>query len=799
MSKLAGNHIWSLWCCGTGIKAGLSKKNWHKRDIHTVCRNMVVRLYCVVFSGRRNIETLDEFRYPKIKCVPANVLMPTTTTPTYERLVEQMLRQLNMGHGLDELLASVFDQLFGVVPYNRIAVALLEEPAHVLRLVSCRSDGEVNLKIGYAARVEGSTLAPLLETGKPRIIPDLTAYLRDKPNSGSTALIVREGMRSSLTLPLLADGKPIGVIFFSSREPAIYTEAHAELLARLASPIAIGVEKTRLIGQLQQTNQELADANSAKDDFLETLKQEVDKQTEQLRRSESRYRLLVEMGSVVNSSLDMREVFRHAAVQIHKQLGCDRVSLLLSSARATSRHGFALEFVGERNHWAEIPTQALPGSAFDWVMQHRVPQVVRSLKQAQAFPEDRRLFELGYGSKAYLPLLSRDQSVGVLGIVSRREQQPDVWDLELLREICDQLSIALDNASAYSEIDRLKSELQQQNVYLRDEIRTDHDFGNIIGDSSAMRQVRVAVEQVSLTDSTVLILGETGTGKELIARAIHEGSSRRENLLVKVNCASLAPSLIASELFGHEAGAFTGANERRHGRFELSHHGSIFLDEISEVPAETQVMLLRVLQERVLERVGGSTPIEIDTRVIAASNRDLKTAAEAGKFREDLYYRLNVFPIHVPPLRQRREDIPALLNHFISRFSVRMNKPITRVDRGTMEVLMQYDWPGNVRELENIIERSMIISRGDTLSIESTWLSGKPVNPSAMTNQQPDSVQRNLATLAEIERTAILDALARSGGKIYGAEGAAEALGLKPTTLYGKMRKHRIKSLRHHQ
>ncbi|MFG0288564.1 MAG: sigma 54-interacting transcriptional regulator [Rhodopirellula sp. JB044] len=730
---------------------------------------------------------------------------------SYERLVERMLRQLNMGHGLDELLASVFDHLADLVPSNRIAVALLEEPARVLRLVACRSDGELMLKIGYAARVEGSTLAPLLETGEPRIISDLQEYLRHKPGSSSTELIVREGMRSSLTLPLLADGKPIGVLFFSSREKSRYKKRHAELLGRLASPIAIGVEKSRLIGQLQQTNEELARANSAKDDFLDTLRNEVDKQTEQLRRSEARYRLLVEMGQVVNSSLDMREVFRHAAVQIRKTLGCDRVSLLLVAGEETTRHGFALEFNGDRDRWADIPTQTLPGSAFDWVMQHRVPQVVRSLKELQAFPEDRRLFEVGYRSKVYLPLLSRDQSVGVLGIVSRHEHQPDHWDLELLRELCSQLSIALDNASAYSEIDRLRTELEQQNVYLRDEIRTDHDFGNIIGDSPAMRQVRVAVEQVALTDSTVLILGETGTGKELVARAIHDGSARRDNLMVKVNCASLAPSLIASELFGHEAGAFTGATERRRGRFELSHHGSIFLDEISEVPAETQVMLLRVLQERVIERVGGSEPIDVDTRVIAASNRNLKTAAEEGRFREDLYYRLNVFPIVIPPLRERREDIPALLNHFVARFSARMNKSITRVDRRGMEVLMQYDWPGNVRELENIVERSMIISRGDTLSLDASWLSGgvaSPVNENlvghasstdetvSLSSGAPHGTHR---TLLEIERQAILDALARCDGKVYGGDGAAAALGLKPTTLYGKMRKLKIKTRRKHE
>jgi len=313
-----------------------------------------------------------------------------------------------------------------------------------------------------------------------------------------------------------------------------------------------------------------------------------------------------------------------------------------------------------------------------------------------------------------------------------------------------------------------------------------------------MQQLRIAIEQVALTDSTVLILGETGTGKELVARAIHDASARRENLLVKVNCAALAPNLITSELFGHEAGAFTGATELRRGRFELSHRGSIFLDEISEVPPETQVMLLRVLQERLIERVGGNEPIEIDTRVIAATNRDLKKYAEGGHFRSDLYYRLHVFPIHVPPLRERREDIPALLNHFIARFSIRMNKSITRIERQTMDALMRYDWPGNVRELENIVERSLIVSQSDTLRIDASWLAGEgsPANPVEVESQRTNPSKQSLA---EIERQAILSALGRCHGKVYGKDGAAAELNVKPTTLYGKMQKYKIKGSRQHK
>lgn len=716
----------------------------------------------------------------------------------YEQLVERMLEQINMGQGLDELLSSVYEQLRGVVPYNRIAVALLEQSGNLLRLISCRSDGDVMLKVGYAARISGSTLAPLLQTGQPRIIDDLQTYLSEKPESASTSLIHREGMRSSLTLPLLADGKPIGVIFFSSRHTHTYTLSHAELLKRLAGHIAISLERSRLISELQQTNQKLADANAEKDRFLETLRQEVEKQTEQIRRSESRYRSLVKMGQIVNSSLDRREVFEHAAEQIQMLLDCDRVSLILGSDAESRQLGFAIEFIDGQKNWVELSSQLQADSAFHWVHRNRQPLVAERLEKSHTFPEQKRLQEAGYASAVHLPLTSRDQQVGMLGIASRHAGRAGSWDLQLLDEVCVQLSSALDNAAAYGEIDRLKREVEQQNVYLRDELHTEYAFGGIIGESRSMQQLRIAIEQVALTDSTVLILGETGTGKELVARAIHDASARREKLLVKVNCAALAPNLITSELFGHEAGAFTGATECRRGRFELSHRGSIFLDEISEIPVETQVMLLRVLQERLIERVGGNEPIEIDTRVIAATNRDLKKYAEGGHFRNDLYYRLHVFPIHVPPLRERREDIPALLNHFIARFSIRMNKSITRIERQTMDALMRYDWPGNVRELENIVERSLIVSQSDTLRIDASWLAGEglPANPSEVEYQRTNPSKQSLA---EIERQSILSALARCHGKVYGKDGAAAELNVKPTTLYGKMQKYKIKGSRQHK
>ncbi len=711
----------------------------------------------------------------------------------YDRVVGQLLEQLNMGRSLEDLLESIYENLRGSLPCNRIAVALLNESNDILTAITCRSDGEVSLAPGYASKIQGSTLEPLLETGQPRIINDLEEYLASKPESHSTVLIVQEGMRSSLTLPLVAEGRPIGVIFFSSREKHSYVESHATLLKALAGPIAISVEKAELIAQLKQRNEELAKANHEKDLFLDRLSDEVRRQTEQLRaqtvrlgHSEKRYRTLVKLGQIVNSSLDLRQVFRLTADEIHRLFACDRVSLLLVQAAQNSRIGFAVEF-GERSRWVDIPELDLPGSAVQWVVDERRPRIVPNLHQQRVFPEDERLYAQGYESYVYLPLTCRQVSVGVLGITSRHEHRVEVWDLELLGELCDQLAIALDNAAAYGEIALLKGQLEEQNVYLRDEIKTTHDFGNIVGESPAMLGVRAAISQVAKTNSTVLILGETGTGKELVAGAIHDSSSRNNDLLVKVNCAALAPGVITSELFGHEAGAFTGATERRQGRFELAQGGTIFLDEIAEIPAETQIMLLRVLQERVIERVGGNVPIPVDVRVIAATNRDLKAHVDDGHFRADLFYRLNVFPIQVPPLHERREDIPALINHFIGRIARGMNKDISRINRRTMELLMSYDWPGNVRELENIIERAMIVSRGDTLAIDPKWLSE---------GDEGAMVSRRHTAFADVERQTILDALQRCGGKVYGRDGAAALLKLKPTTLYGKMRKLNIKRRR---
>jgi formate hydrogenlyase transcriptional activator len=342
----------------------------------------------------------------------------------------------------------------------------------------------------------------------------------------------------------------------------------------------------------------------------------------------------------------------------------------------------------------------------------------------------------------------------------------------------DLLTILLhERVDLQRRVAELEARLRQEVDYLRGEIKGDRNLRTLTGDSAAMKQVRQAIGQVAATDSTVLVLGETGTGKELVARAIHQLSPRRDHLLVSLNCAALSPTLLASELFGHEAGAFTGASKRRLGRFELAHRGTLFLDEIGELPAEVQVLLLRVLQERTIERVGGNQPIALDVRVVAATHQDLAALVQAGRFRADLFYRLNVFPIHVPTLRERPEDVADLARHFVHQFNRRMNKRVQHIHPKSLRLMQAYPWPGNVRELENIVERAMIGAAGETLEIDPRWLAVPAPAASAAFGFQ------------DIERQTIEAALARCRGRIYGPGGAAAALQLRPTTLYSKMRK----------
>jgi formate hydrogenlyase transcriptional activator len=406
----------------------------------------------------------------------------------------------------------------------------------------------------------------------------------------------------------------------------------------------------------------------------------------------------------------------------------------------------------------------------------------------ERFPSklSRRVFDLGFKSVCSVSLMARGRSVGIMTLASFREDAFKPDDVEMIGQIGQQVAIAVENALAFGEIERLKNKLAHEKLYLEDEIRHAYDFDEIVGRSEALRRILKQVATVAPTDSTVLIRGETGTGKELIARAIHNRSHRRERTLVKINCSAIPTGLLESELFGHEKGAFTGAISQRIGRFELANGGTLFLDEVGDIPLELQPKLLRVLQEQEFERLGSTRTQRVNVRLVAATNCDLETMVEERQFRSDLYYRLNVFPVTIPPLRERAEDIPLLVRFFAERFSRRMGKSIESIPAKTTEALARYHWPGNVRELENIIERAAILSPGPELEVPMGELK------QSATSVSPVSVREHASqpsSLESVEREHILRVLEESKWTISGPSGAAARLGMKRTTLQARMRK----------
>jgi transcriptional regulator with GAF, ATPase, and Fis domain len=394
--------------------------------------------------------------------------------------------------------------------------------------------------------------------------------------------------------------------------------------------------------------------------------------------------------------------------------------------------------------------------------------------------------QIGVVAAGARPLEFRGELMGVIGMVSRRQFDPE--EFELLGIFTDQAAMAIKSAHMFTELERYKQRLQVENAYLQEEIRVERGFEEIVGHSTALRAVLRKVKQVAPVETTVLLTGETGTGKELIARAIHALSPRKDRPMIKVNCGAIPQGMVESELFGHERGAFTGALQRRIGRFELADKGTLFMDEVGELPLDTQVKLLRVLQEQEFERLGGVTPISVDVRLVAATNRDLETEISESRFRSDLYYRLNVFPIRVPPLRERPEDIPQLVRHFLTHFQRKLAKPLRGVTPAGMRHLTEYAWPGNIRELQNVLERACVLARGPIVDVDAAL----GVTDRAVPEAVP-LVDDRIVTLDEHERMQIRRALDETGGKIHGPGGAADLLGINASTLRSRMEKHGMK------
>ena len=510
-----------------------------------------------------------------------------------------------------------------------------------------------------------------------------------------------------------------------------------------------------------------------------------------LQRERDQLDLLLDVTNAVVTQLDTRELFRAVAPALRRCCSADVAALSLFDPEAGVLRHHVCDAPAAFRTSCDVPMPAestLDGSASGYVFKTGKPRVF-SVSDLDAFPESTFIRARGIRSACAVPLATAHGVLGTLNLGAFGDHAFTPDQFPLLTRVAGQIAIAVRNAFSYQRIEELNAQLAREKLYLEDEIRSDYQFDEIIGRSKALGRVLREIQTVAPTDSTVLISGETGSGKELVARAIHQLSTRMDHAFVKLNCAAIPTGLLESELFGHEKGAFTGAINQRIGRFELANRGTVFLDEVGEIPLELQPKLLRVLQEREFERLGSTRTLRTDARLIAATNRDLATLADEQKFRQDLFYRLNVFPITVPPLRERREDIPMLVRHFAQQFARRMKKNVENIPTETMDALTRYDWPGNIRELQNLIERAVILSTGPTLDVPVTALNGRRVAsaPNRASGTPPRA--NHGGTLEDADRRHIISALEGTNWVLAGPNGAAARLGIKRSTLQFRMRK----------
>ena len=602
-------------------------------------------------------------------------------------------------------------------------------------------------RIGAAARV--------LEEQKPVFIPDLSQEMLKHPE---LAPFAAEAVgRTAYLFPVSTAHQRYGFLAVTKLQGEEFAPEDVEMLRPLASHVAVALECA-----LARDNAELYQRQVAKE--------------------RDRLRLLLEINNHIVSKLDINELFRSAWTSIRSYFQNDFTGFWLIDKQSNQLQSVVSDFPSGKDLLTAVAMSELSGADHEKLRAH-VPELL-SVEQIEKLPAVfvERVKVESIASMAIAPMVTAG---GPLGVIAMGSRQPDKFgqeDLNLLSQISTQIALAVDNAIAYGRVTEARDRLEEERLYLESEIRSEYNFEDIVGKSAALRKVLDQIAIVAPTQSTVLLHGETGTGKELFARAIHNHSPRRERTFVRLNCAAIPSGLVESELFGHEKGAFTGALMQKKGRFELADHGTLFLDEIGDITLDLQPKLLRALQEQEFERLGSTRTIHVDVRLIAATHRDLHGMIRNNQFREDLFYRLNVFPIEIPPLRDRREDIPLLVHFFVLRHSREMQKRVKSVPKQAMEALANADWPGNIRQLENFIERCVIFTQGDELNV----LRAELKKPSVC------SVASAAPSFEQAERQAIIDALIAASGRIAGTGGAAERLGLKRTTLQNKMNKLNI-------
>ena len=529
----------------------------------------------------------------------------------------------------------------------------------------------------------------------------------------------------------------------------------------------------------------------------------------ELERQNARLTLLLDLTNRLTSNLDLSEVLRTIAASVRLVMRCDAAGISLPDSASGKFRLYALDFPHSEG-FAHEKSVIAPGASITRAFETLKPVILNHIEDGDLAPEEHAIIAgEGLKSLCYIPLVNRGRSLGIFGLGRREENAFGEDDVEFLTVAAGQIAIAVENALAYREISELKDKLRQEKLYLEEEIRSEMNFEQIIGTSSPLKHVLELVETVASSDSTVLLLGDTGTGKELIARAIHDHSRREQRTFVKLNCAAIPTGLLESELFGHEKGAFTGAISQKVGRLELADQGTLFLDEVGDIPLEIQPKLLRALQEREFERLGSTHTRKVNVRLIAATNRDLEKMIAEREFRSDLFYRLNVFPIRIPPLRERREDIPLLVRYFVQKSARQMQKQIDTIPVAAMKTLANWEWPGNIRELENFIERAVILTRGRSLEVPLTELKKSKVSSSVSDNGSHDEdvariVKETLSALNKggvrsagqeydkKQRQEIVRVLLETKGRVGGSDGAAAQMGINRTTLLSRIKKFGI-------
>ncbi len=652
---------------------------------------------------------------------------------------------------LGELFHDLAQRLHRLVQFDYLNLVLHDPARQVMRLHILETSQPTRIQAGMEFPVAETPAGWVWETQQPFMVADIAQESR---YPAVTQMLQQERVKAYCLLPLTTAQRRLGALGFGRGVAHRYSAAEVEFMQHVAKQVAVAVDNALNYQSAQAYQQQLA-------------------------RERDRLRVLLEVNNALVANLDLHELFAAIAACLRRVMQHEYTSLALYDQETKRLRLIALDFPQGRGIVREemtIPVETSPsGCAFA----NRKPLLANRADLERYDSEIARLLLAeGVRSVCCVPLITRNRVLGALNVASLRDAAFTQEDADLLSQVSAQVAIAVENALAFREIADLKNKLAQEKLYLEDEIRTEFNFEEIVGESPLLKAVLKQVESVAPTDSTVLIHGETGTGKELIARAIHNLSARREHTFVKVNCAAIPTGLLESELFGHERGAFTGAIAQKVGRFELAHGGTVFLDEVGDIPLELQPKLLRVLQEQEFERLGSTRTIRVDARVVAATNRDLHRMVADRTFRNDLFYRLSVFPLFVPPLRERREDIPTLVRYFTQIYARRMNKRIETIPADSLDLLTRYHWPGNIRELENLIERAAILSPGPVLQV-----------PLAELKPPSEVPTGGVSTLQAAERQHILRALQETNWVLGGPRGAAARLGMKRTTVQSRMRK----------